>query len=878
MTKAPHPFGGSAESFPGLDPAWSRNVSASDAEGVPRTWHLLDSGAEPTQGTLLCVHGNPTWSYLWRRFLTAAPAGWRVIAVDQLGMGWSERLERPRTLSQRIDDLSALTEVLGVHGPVITAAHDWGGPVSLGWALAHRSQLAGVVLANTAVSHPVDVAPPALIRIARTPALRTAVCVTSPTFVRATAELSRPPLPAGVRRALAAPYGSAERRWSVGDFVADIPLEPDHPTRPRLEAIADGLSDLRDVPALLLWGPRDPVFTQRYLHDLIDRLPHADVHRYAEASHLVTEDVPETAEHTWRWIEDTLGAPAGQDGGETASGEPRQPPSHGTTRRPWAALDARTGDPAVAVVAMVGGRPRQVSFDALQRRVRQLAAGLAAIGVRAGDRVALLVPPGVDLTTAVYACWRIGAVIVVADAGLGLAPMGRALRGAGPDLVLGVAKGLTAAAVLQIPGRRVLVGSAPSPVRAALGSEYTLERLIELGRDRELPREPDIEADSAVLFTSGATGPAKGVVYRLHQLQAQLELVGLACGIGSDDRLVAAFAPFALYGPALGIGAAVPDMDVTAPGTLTAQALADAVAAIDATVVFASPAALRNVCATQQSLTTVQRAALGGVRRVMSAGAPVPIALLRDTRRLMPAAELHTPYGMTEALPVADVSLTELEAAGHGNGVCVGRPLPGVGISVAPLDGLGRPADEVTMEPGVTGELCVSGAHIKDRYDRLWVTEQESARTAGWHRTGDVGHVDEQGRWWVEGRLVHVVTTAAGPVTPVGIEQRMEQLDTVTAAAVVGVGPAGTQQVVAVVVPTSPTAPRGVPQLRSRSRDVLADPALTGAVRSAAGTPLAAVLTVTSLPVDIRHASKVDRSRLARWAEEVLAGRRVRKP
>ena len=107
----------------------------------------------------------------------------------------------------------------------------------------------------------------------------------------------------------------------------------------------------------------------------------------------------------------------------------------------WAGLDERAGDPAPAVIER-GGRGRRVSFGLLQRRVHELAAGLAAAGVRAGDRVALLVPPGADLAAAVYACWRAGAVIVVADPGLGPRGLARALRGAGPDHVIGVPRGL----------------------------------------------------------------------------------------------------------------------------------------------------------------------------------------------------------------------------------------------------------------------------------------------------------------------------------------------------------------------------------------------------------------------------------------------------
>ena len=861
------------DQLPGLDPRWSRMVRATDHDGIVRTWHVLDNGVEPTVGTMLCVHGNPTWSYLWRRFIAAVPPGWRVVAVDQLGMGWSERLEVPRRLSQRIDDLATLTDALSVRGPVVTVAHDWGGPISLGWALAHRDQLAGVVLTNTAVHQPAGAAPPGLIRLARISALRTAACVTTATFVRAAAALSGPSLPAEVRRALASPYVGASRRRSVGDFVADIPLETDHPSRPALEAVAAGVTTLVDVPALLLWGPRDPVFSERYLRDLLTRLPHADVHRYGHASHLVTEDAPETAEHAWRWVSDLCLTPVRSTGDDAGS---PQPARNVGGPLPWAELAERAGDPTVAVAEVRHGENQEISFAELEERVRDLAAGLAAAGVRAGDRVALLVPPGVDLTVAVYACWRVGAVIVVADAGLGFAAMGRALRGAGPDLVFGVPKGLAAAAALRIPGRRVLVGTLPGRVRELLGCAHSLADLLELGRHHEPPPEPPVDSDGAVLFTSGATGPAKGVAYRLGQLRAQIDLVRTMCAVTADDRLVAAFAPFALYGPALGIGAAVPDMDVTAPGTLTASALADAVAAINATVIFASPAALRNVCATQHALTEIQRDALLGVRLVMSAGAPVPLQLLRAVQEVLPVAELHTPYGMTEALPVADVSLAELEAAGPGNGVCVGQPLPGVSVTLSPLTASGRAEGELTAEPDVSGEICVSGPHVKDRYDRLWATERESSRTPGWHRTGDVGHFDGQGRLWVEGRLAHLITTAGGPVTPVGVEQRVEELDRVAAAAVVGIGPPGTQQLAVVVVPADAVPkPRRQPR---RRRSVLADPQLTETVRAVAGVAVAAVLTVDALPVDIRHASKIDRTRVARWAERVLAGGRVGHP
>ena len=853
--------------LPGLDPSWSRLVTVPggprDGAGTTHTWHILDSGGpddpaglEPA-GTLLCVHGNPTWSYLWRRLLAGAPAGWRVVAVDQLGMGFSDRTAMARTVADRVADLGRLTDALGLAGPVVTVGHDWGGSISLGWALTHRSQLRGIVLTNTAVALGDDDRGPALIRLAHTAALRDAVCVRTPTFVRATTALSRPALPAEVRRAFALPYDAAARRQAVGDFVADIPFEADDFSAGALAEIADGIRGL-EVPTLLLWGPRDPVFGERYLADLRDRLPQAVLHRYEGASHLVQEDAPQYADAVWDWVGD-LGRTAVPRPAPTVAATPDGPLTL------WSALDARSADETAAVVT-VGGET--VTWSALAQRVEDLAAGLVATGLVAGDRVALLVPPSPELTAMAYAVWRAGGVVVVADKGLGLAGMRRALHSAAVDVVVGGRPGLLAARAMGLPGVRVAVGLSRVAMRM-VGAELTTDDLVAIGRGADAAPEPGPDAECAVVFTSGSTGPAKGVVYRHRQVVAQLELIRATYGITDADRLVAAFAPFALLGPGLGVATAVPDIDVTTPQELTAATLADAVSAVDATIVFAAPAALRGLVASAAGATPRQREALGGVRLLVSAGAPVPARLLRAVRNVLPAAETHTPYGMTEALPLTDITLAEIERAGRGHGVCVGRPLPGVEVALSGLSDDGRADGELDRTPEVTGEVAVRAAHVKERYDALWATERAGSRNAGWHRTGDVGHLDAEGRLWVEGRLAHVVTTAAGPITPVGVEQRVEDLTDVGSAAVVGVGPVGTQVVVIVVTPAG-AARRSRSLGRAKLR--VAPVVLSDAVRAVAGVDVAAVLVTDRLPVDIRHASKIDRALVARQAARTLAG------
>lgn len=908
--------------LPGLDRTWSRLVEIVDAEGAIRTFHVLDSwhgrDDEPAV-TLLCVHGNPTWSYLWRRLLAAAPPGWRVVAPDQLGMGYSERIGTPRVLAQRVDDLGRLTAALGITGaghtaPVVTVAHDWGGIISLGWATDHRAQVRGVVLTNTAVHQPEGSAGPILIRLAHVPWINQIVCRRTPLFVRATTSLTWPRLPADVRGAFAAPYRSSTGRAGVSDFVADIPFGAGDPSRPALDRITDGIADL-DVPALLLWGPRDPVFLEEHLRDLQERLPQADLHRYEQASHLLPEDAPGYADAVVSWVgrlpltdtsaratavagrgqesarpawddlpagdlalgglpprERPIGGPRPDDlptGGRSTDGPPENPSA-------LTELIARADDDGPAVVE-VGGR--WISWSELDQRVRDTAAGMVLAGIRPGDRVALLVPPSIELTVALYSVWQCGGVIVVVDKGLGLRGMGRALRSARIDHLIADTAGLLAAGPMRVPGTRIATREISTALRRVARVRHTMPGLAGSGRGLDRPAESGPESAAAVVFTSGATGPAKGVLYRHRQVRAQLALIRRTYRVSNADRIVAAFAPFALYGPALGVPSAVPATDVTSPGTLTAAALGDAAAAVDATVVFASPAALANVLATADGMTRTQRTALGRVRLLMSAGAPVPANLLRRLREVLPNAEMHTPYGMTEGLPLTDISLSEIEDAGTGDGVCVGRPLPGVQLLIGPLDEKGLPGMDLTSQPGASGEIWAKAAHVKDRYDTLWALEQRAAMHPGWHRTGDVGMLDDAGRLWVQGRTVHVVSTAAGPVTPVGIEQRVQtglaaggtgSIDGATDApgvvgvggrpgvAVVGVGPAGTQQVVVVLAgPGGPLAPL----------------ALADATRAAAGTDVAAVLVRKSLPVDIRHNSKVDRVAVAQWATELLSGK-----
>ena len=991
--KAQPPY--NPEEWAGVNPRYSHLLEVPTSAPIEqraqqagaRRWHYLDNlpvlveqGLEPI-GTILCVHGNPTWSYLWRTVLDAGVnerAPWRVVAVDQIDMGYSERTHldlegERRSLTDRIADLGDFTKALGLDEtdkPLVTLAHDWGGLVSFGWALEHREILSGVMLTNTAVYHDGIENIPAALRLAL--GVHEWGTHDSTAFIDVTLGLAQnegrlpapgsagagaldgalpqpvgqqpkrlypSPLNEAIYRTYRAPYAHSAWREGVRNFVGDIPTGTDIPSYTPMQRIAEQIRGL-DVPAFFQWGTKDPVFQRRYLFDLMERMPQAKVHRYEKASHLVIEDY-DIASPMISWLAQTFGtredgalvpphnveaehraARARRHGlttGEGATAEGAEGAVPAAFRPMLTALTERANDASTAVVDMdPKGDGTTVSMTLtwaeLNHQVNAAATRLYALGVRPGDRVNLMVPPGARLTTLIYACMKLGAVIVVADTGLGIPGLTRALKGANPSFLVGVPAALSAARTLLWPGVRISVeplGSVQEKLLGVAGSVFTAPAAdgtpgapVPTPTVVEFP-SPVPDADAAVLYTSGSTGPAKGVVYTQRQLAGMRDAIANTYGFAPGSGLVAGFAPFALLGPALGATSVTPTMDVTRPKTLTASALASAAAAIDASVVFASPAALVNVVATANELNAEQRAALAKVQTVLSAGAPIPVPLLEALSALVPNASLHTPYGMTEGLPVTDVSFEMIRqaiaegtpnAAGEvldpfaRDGVCVGFAVYGAAVAIAPLLQDGSVADELTHEPGVTGEILVSAPHVKDRYDTLWVTEEQSISTPGWHHTGDVGHLDASGRLWVEGRLAHVLLTSQGVLTPVAAEQSAESLPEVRRAALVAVGPAGTAAPVLVIEASANTAALEARQSASAFKRALLDrvpgrfPIAEGVapfelsqlvrqkVAEDTGVELAAVLVVHEHPTDIRHNSKIDRPALGEWASKVLAG------
>ena len=812
----------------GLHPSWSHIVEVPSHDGKIHRWHYLDRpGLSNDLPTVLCLHGNPTWSFLWSRLFTELNEKFRVVAPDHLSMGFSDQVG-PRRYRDRVADINDFVNALGMSGPIWLVAQDWGGAIAMGYAVAHPERVAGLVLSNTGIAVPVGRKAPRLIQISASGGLHRAITRNTSLFVRGTAYLPGAGLTRQQRQGLVAPYVRRDQRDGVAGFVADVPFDEKHQTFADLAEVAAQLPSLR-VPVRLWWGAKDPVFNDDFADDLIKRFTDVQIQRVANSGHLA---VIETS--IAPFLESAIS--------QSQSVEQQVFEAQGPEESLWSRIMNPSRKNTLAIHD--GADQSSVTFSELDSRVATFAQALVQHGVEAGERVAILVPPSIDLIALVYACWRIGAVTVIADRGLGLNGLGSAVKSSRVQHLVGIRSAVIAARTLRWAPRASLIDL------KSLQKSMQLEGLKQLGRP-----EPKDDAMAAILFTSGATGPAKGVRYTHSQLGAQRDILQRVYNITDADSFVAAFAPFALFGPALGITTGLADMDVTSPATLTAKALDDACRATQATMVFASPAALVNVLKTASSNVN----SLHQVRLVMSAGAPVPIETLRHMQKLCPQAEMHTPYGMTEVLPVADLSLQQREDVGEGSGVCVGRAVDGCNVKVVSIDG---GISELPI--GVTGEIVVSAPWMSLGYNRLWLTQQNARFESDgftWHRTGDVGHIDGDGNLWIEGRVVHMIHTADGSMTPVPIEVACEKISGVKRAAAVGIGDKGVQQLVMVLETDQAKEDPAPDQLAAQVREALA------------GLDVVAIWETKKLPVDIRHNSKIDRTALAQKMQKVLSGR-----
>ena len=401
------------------------------------------------------------------------------------------------------------------------------------------------------------------------------------------------------------------------------------------------------------------------------------------------------------------------------------------------------------------------SFAELETESSAAAHYFSMHGIRRGSRVLLMVRPGLDLIRVVFALFKMGAVPIVIDPGMGLKKFLRCVRHSNPMALVGIAPAIWIARLFRPSFRGVDI-----KISVGRGFEKQIRGFENHGAFEVVDSAEDEMA--AILFTSGSTGAAKGVLYEHGMFLAQVEAIRRQYGIEQGEVDLPMLPVFALFNPALGMCTVVPGMNPSRPASVDPEQIVRAIQQNSVTNSFGSPALWTKIArhCERKSIT------LPTIRRILMAGAPVPPALMAKMRAIIPNGEIHTPYGATEALPVSSISATEvLEQTAvrtqKGEGTCVGRPLPKVLVRIVePSDGSITSIEEVVDLPvGSIGEIIVQGASVTRGYDYLPEADADSKilDDAGhWHRMGDMGWLDDSGRLWFCGRKVERVLTDAG--------------------------------------------------------------------------------------------------------------------
>ena len=544
----------------------------------------------------------------------------------------------------------------------------------------------------------------------------------------------------------------------------------------------------------------------------------------------------------------------------------------------WISLRARERPEQPAVITLGeanGSEAASITFAQLDRRVQTYAEHMRAEGLAAGMRVLVMVPPGEDFVALTFAMFRAGVTPVMIDPGMGVSRMLECVRQVDAQGFIGVplahvVRVLRPSAFRRVKhlltvGRRWFWGGGSLREWRMSNSEYRI------GTDAATVMRPEQPYPAAILFTSGSTGPAKGVVYEHSMFDAQVRMIQDCYGIEPGEIDVPTFPLFALFSVAMGMTAVIPRMDASRPARADPAQIVAAINGFGATNSFGSPALWRRVAAycTQRGIK------LPTLRRILIAGAPVPWDTISQLHQaLAPGADVYTPYGATESLPVSSIGGREVVSQGGdssgtamrtrlGHGTCVGRPVAGTQVRIIPIrdEPIENWSDDLGLPRGEIGEIVVSGKAVTKEYFGLPSATASAKIRQGamtWHRVGDVGYLEESGRIWFCGRKAHRVETAAGTMFTECCEPVFNEHPRVSRCALVGVGPRGAQQPVIVVEPSAGHIPRGKAAFREQLRKLAQANGRTASIRH--------FLFRRTLPVDVRHNAKINRELLAAWA------------
>ena len=497
----------------------------------------------------------------------------------------------------------------------------------------------------------------------------------------------------------------------------------------------------------------------------------------------------------------------------------------------------------------------ELSFRELDDKTGVLASYFKAMGIQKGSRVLMMVKPGLDLIQVVFALLKLGAVPIVIDPGMGMRRFFQSAADAKASFIIG---GRIAICLSKVYAKN------KKHIKKFISLDTTFRKELLNFRNKEKEEVVPVKGEdlAAILFTSGSTGPAKGVCYTHGMFSAQIELIQKQYKIAPGEVDLPMLPVFALFNPAFGTCTVVPDMNPSRPASVNPRKIVTSILENKVTYSFGSPAIWTKIVSYCEALN-IQMPSL---RRVMMAGAPAPQSLLIRLKKFLPNGEIHTPYGATEALPVTTISASEIfeKQVGlfnHGRkGICVGRAFPSVGIKVIQVVNEAIETIEAIQEcaVGEVGEIIVTGPSVTKFYDGLKEATAISKIHDGknvWHRMGDVGWIDADGFLWFCGRKVERVVVGNKIFETVCCESVFNQMEFVARSALVAID----NKPCIVIEPVKEAFPK----------DDAAKRALTKLLRQQAlSDPNTELIKdfyfEQSFPVDIRHNAKIHRLSLAK--------------
>jgi acyl-CoA synthetase (AMP-forming)/AMP-acid ligase II len=513
--------------------------------------------------------------------------------------------------------------------------------------------------------------------------------------------------------------------------------------------------------------------------------------------------------------------------------------------------------------------PVRITYKELDDEVDRYSYGLERAGITSGTRTILLLPAGPEMLFITFALLRIAAIPVLIDPGMGIKSMLDALEDLKADAFISIPK----AHLL-----RMIRPSAFNSVKIILTTKLNwflgakgIKRFLDDKGIRFPSRKIGPHDIASIFFTSGSTGPAKGVIYTSGMLISQIQVTRIQFKFSSDEIDLCTFPLLGLFAICHGTSSVIADMDMVHPAKLNPARVIRNIIDFGCSQMFGSPMVLTRL----SQYCSGKKITLPSLRHIISAGAPVQKSVLEAFGRFISdEARIHTPYGATEALPVTDITSTELalfdtEKPVSETGICVGYPIKDLDVRIIKITDYPIISweDEIQLMVNQVGEIVVKGPWVSieyfnkpdaDKFSKIF----DPADQSFWHRMGDIGRFDEKGLLWFYGRKSHRVITKNGPLFTIPCEAVYNLHLLVSRSALVGlqVGVDGFKKPVICIQLKTGNHPSK--RLKQELFELGTSCRMTEDISD--------IIFFKTFPVDPRHNAKIFREKLTVWAGKRL--------